>query len=71
MIADHVLGGLQLYWEHAAPRLGAGCKIGVDATRKWKGEEVNGLPVRDWPERLSMSADVKARVDAMWGDLGL
>ncbi|MEM9751947.1 MAG: UbiD family decarboxylase domain-containing protein [Planctomycetota bacterium] len=57
--------------DHAAPRLGAGSKIGIDATRKWKGEEVNGHPVRDWPTRLAMSADVKAKVDAMWGSLGL
>ncbi|MEM1026463.1 MAG: UbiD family decarboxylase domain-containing protein [Planctomycetota bacterium] len=57
--------------DHAAPRLGAGSKIGIDATRKWKGEEVNGLPVRDWPERLAMSPEVKAKVDAMWKDLGL
>ncbi len=29
--------------DHAAPRLGAGCKIGFDATRCWQGEEVNGI----------------------------
>lgn len=38
--------------DHAAPRLGAGQKLGVDATRKWPGEEVNGQPVRDWPKFL-------------------
>ena len=38
--------------DHAAPRLGAGHKIGVDATRKIAGEEVGGNPVRDWPEYL-------------------
>ena len=57
--------------DHAAPRLGAGCKIGIDATRKCKGEEVNGHPVRDWPKRLAMSDAVKRRVDGMWGTLGL
>jgi 4-hydroxy-3-polyprenylbenzoate decarboxylase len=31
--------------DHAAPRLGAGCKIGFDATRKIKGEEVNGIAI--------------------------
>ncbi len=31
--------------DHAAPRLGAGTKIGLDATRKVRGEEVNGIPV--------------------------
>ena len=30
--------------DHAAPRLGAGCKVGFDATRKVRGEEVNGIP---------------------------
>ncbi|MEM7229976.1 MAG: UbiD family decarboxylase [Planctomycetota bacterium] len=29
--------------DHAAPRLGAGGKIGIDATRPWTGEEVNGV----------------------------
>jgi 3-polyprenyl-4-hydroxybenzoate decarboxylase len=33
--------------DHAAPRLGAGCKMGFDATRKIKGEEVNGIAVSD------------------------
>ncbi len=31
--------------DHAAPRLAAGGKIGFDCTRKWPGEEVNGVPV--------------------------
>ena len=31
--------------DHAAPRLGAGHKMGFDATRKIRGEEVNGLPI--------------------------
>lgn len=31
--------------DHAAPRLGAGTKVGFDCTPKWKGEEVNGVPV--------------------------
>lgn len=30
--------------DHAAPRLGAGHKIGFDATRKMAGEEVRGIP---------------------------
>ncbi len=57
--------------DHAAPRLGAGSKIGFDATRKWKGEEVNGQPVRDWPTLLAMDLVVKKRVDALWPSLGL
>ncbi len=31
--------------DHAAPRLGAGTKIGFDATRAWPGEEVGGMAV--------------------------
>ncbi|MFW5653262.1 MAG: UbiD family decarboxylase domain-containing protein [Planctomycetota bacterium] len=33
--------------DHAAPSLGAGCKIGIDATRKFRGEEVRGVSVAD------------------------
>jgi len=33
--------------DHAAPRLGAGHKLGIDATRKVPGEEVNGVPVTE------------------------
>jgi 4-hydroxy-3-polyprenylbenzoate decarboxylase len=33
--------------DHAAPRLGAGHKLGIDATRKVSGEEVGGVPVDD------------------------
>lgn len=31
--------------DHAAPRLGAGHKLGIDATRKIAGEEVNGVAI--------------------------
>jgi 4-hydroxy-3-polyprenylbenzoate decarboxylase len=31
--------------DHAAPRLGAGHKLGIDATRKIAGEEVNGVQI--------------------------
>ncbi|MCH2132243.1 MAG: UbiD family decarboxylase [Phycisphaerales bacterium] len=31
--------------DHAAPRLGAGHKIGFDATTTWTGEEVAGVPI--------------------------
>ncbi|MFK7960296.1 MAG: UbiD family decarboxylase [Phycisphaerales bacterium] len=31
--------------DHAAPRLGAGTKIGFDATRAWPGEEAAGIEV--------------------------
>ncbi len=35
--------------DHAAPRLGAGCKIGLDATHKIQGEEVHGVPIEGKP----------------------
>lgn len=57
--------------DHAAPRLGAGHKIGFDATRKIAGEEVGGHPVRDWPELLKMDQAVKDLVDRRWGEYGL
>lgn len=31
--------------DHAAPRLGAGMKMGFDCTQRWLGEEVNGVAV--------------------------
>jgi 4-hydroxy-3-polyprenylbenzoate decarboxylase len=37
--------------DHAAPRLGAGGKLGIDATRKIAGEEVNGIAVSKISER--------------------
>ncbi len=57
--------------DHAAPRLGAGHKIGFDATRKITGEEGNGHPVRDWPNLLKMSPDIKTLVDEKWHQYGI
>ena len=57
--------------DHAAPRLGAGHKIGLDATRKIPGEEVNGNPVRDWPPVITMDAQTRALVDRRWSEYGL
>ena len=57
--------------DHAAPRLGAGHKIGFDATRKIPGEECHGHPVRAWPDRLAMSETIKAQVDQRWAEYGL
>ncbi len=57
--------------DHAAPRLGAGHKIGFDATRKIKGEEVNGHAVRDFPDILKMDPAIKELVEKRWGEYGL
>ena len=53
--------------DHASVAMGFGGKLGVDATRKWKEEGFT----REWPEVLAMPAEVVARVDAMWKELGL
>jgi 4-hydroxy-3-polyprenylbenzoate decarboxylase len=57
--------------DHAAPRLGAGHKIGLDATRKIRGEEVGGNPVRDWPPIIAMTREIEERVMKRWRELGL
>lgn len=54
--------------DHASMAMGFGGKIGFDCTHKWPGE--NGFS-RDYPKLIAMSPDVKAKVDAMWGRLGL
>ena len=57
--------------DHAAPRLGAGHKMGFDATAKIAGEQVNGQPIRDWPTLIRMAPDVRALVDRRWEEYGL
>jgi 4-hydroxy-3-polyprenylbenzoate decarboxylase len=52
--------------DFASPVAGLGSKMGIDATDKMAGETG-----RVWGRRLQMSAAVRARVDALWGELGL
>ncbi|WP_022953633.1 4-hydroxy-3-polyprenylbenzoate decarboxylase [Leucothrix mucor] len=54
------------YLDFASPVSGLGSKMGFDATNKWAGETT-----REWGEPITMQADVKAKVDDMWSDLGL
>lgn len=54
------------YLDFASPVSGLGSKIGFDATNKWPGETT-----REWGQPISMDANVKARIDAIWEDLGL
>ena len=54
------------YLDFASPVSGLGSKIGFDATNKWPGETT-----REWGRPLMMSAEVKQRVDQVWGELGL
>ena len=54
------------YLDFASPEAGLGSKMGLDATNKWPGETR-----REWGRPIAMDAAVKARVDAMWKELGL
>ncbi len=54
------------YLDFASPVSGLGSKMGIDATHKWPGETQ-----RAWGRPIAMDAEVKARVDALWGALGL
>ncbi|MBS0348307.1 MAG: 4-hydroxy-3-polyprenylbenzoate decarboxylase [Proteobacteria bacterium] len=54
------------YLDFASPVAGLGSKMGLDATNKWPGETQ-----REWGTPIVMDTAVKARVDAMWSELGL
>jgi 4-hydroxy-3-polyprenylbenzoate decarboxylase len=54
------------YLDFASPVSGLGGKMGLDATNKWPGETQ-----REWGTPIVMDAAIKARVDAMWDELGL
>ncbi len=54
------------YLDFASPVPGLGSKMGLDATNKWAGETD-----REWGRPIVMSDEVRARIDAIWGDLGL
>lgn len=53
--------------DHSGPRPHVGGKIGLDATRKWPSEGHS----REWPPDIIMSDEVKARIDAVWSELGI
>jgi len=52
--------------DHSTPYYGTGGKIGIDATRKIPGEGV----VRDWPDELIMSDEIKQLVNRRWAEYG-
>lgn len=54
------------YLDFASPVAGLGSKMGLDATNKWPGETD-----REWGTPIVMSAEIKARVDARWNELGI
>ncbi len=54
------------YLDFASPVSGLGSKMGFDATSK-----IGGETTREWGRPISMSQEVKERVDALWKDLGI
>ncbi|HYA26798.1 MAG TPA: menaquinone biosynthesis decarboxylase [Thermodesulfovibrionales bacterium] len=52
--------------DHASSWPRYGSKMGVDATRKTREEGMT----RDWPQELSMSAEIKRLVDKRWKEYG-
>jgi 4-hydroxy-3-polyprenylbenzoate decarboxylase len=53
--------------DHAAPLMGFGSKIGVDATRKWRSEGFE----REWPDAIVMDENTKKYIDSIWEKLGI
>jgi 4-hydroxy-3-polyprenylbenzoate decarboxylase len=54
------------YLDFASPVSGLGSKMGLDATNKWPGETQ-----REWGRTITMQAEVQARMDQLYQDLGL
>jgi 4-hydroxy-3-polyprenylbenzoate decarboxylase len=54
------------YLDFASPASGLGSKMGFDATTK-----IGAETTREWGHPISMSQDVKDRVDAIWQELGI
>ena len=53
--------------DHAAPCLGFGSKVGIDATRKWRSEGFE----REWPDAIIMDEKTKRYIDTIWHKLGI
>ncbi len=52
--------------DHAAPLIGAGSKMGIDATTKWREEGYQ----REWPDEIEMSQEIKELVSNRWKEYG-
>ena len=52
--------------DHASPEYGTGAKMGIDATRKIPGEG----QVRQFPDALEMSPEIKALIERRWKEYG-
>ena len=53
--------------DHASRAFTYGSKMGIDGTRKWPEEGFT----REWPDRIEMDPETRARVDEMWPKLGI
>ena len=53
--------------DHASPEMGAGSKIGFDATVKWPAEG----KVRPWPAELAFDDKTRELIDRRWREYGL
>jgi 4-hydroxy-3-polyprenylbenzoate decarboxylase len=53
--------------DHAAPVMGYGSKMGIDATRKWRSEGFE----REWPGAIVMDERTKRYIDSIWEKLGI
>ena len=51
--------------DHASRLPGYGSKMGIDATKKWKGEGFD----RPWPDEIKMSPDIKNIVEKKWKEI--
>lgn len=52
--------------EHASDIPSYGGKMGIDATKKWKSEGF----LREWPDEIVMSEDIRRLVDKRWKEYG-
>ena len=53
--------------DHAAPLMGAGSKMGIDATTKWREEGYQ----REWPDEITMSQEIIDLVGQRWKEYGI
>ena len=53
--------------DHSSPMAKWGAKLGIDATKTWPEEG----HAREWPDEITMSDEIKARVDERWKEFGL
>lgn len=51
--------------DHASRQFAFHSKLGIDGTRKWKDEGF----ARQWPDIITMSPDIKKKVDVNWQEL--